>query len=198
MSELRKTLPPLPATMKSLSIDERGYPVPWFVKWYDGKPDFRVVDSEKFVEAVRKDRCFVCGHPLGKYRTFVGGPMAMIQMVSAEPPAHHACAEFAIKACPFLLLPKSKRRVSNMPSDAHSNVGESNDVFVEENPGISGMWTCRSYYVSDSGRTFHFRDCTRLQFFTEGREATTDEINAALIAARDRITQIQQQEMAPP
>lgn len=190
MNSIRNNLPALPATMSHLQIDERGYPVPWFVKWYDGKPDFRIVDSEKFIRAVRDELCFVCGGKLGKFRAFVGGPMAILQMVSAEPPTHHSCAEFAVKACPFLLLPRSKRRRSNMPEDTHSNVGETEDVFVEENPGISGVWTCVRYRVSPSGRTFHFADCARLQFFTEGREATQIEIENALHSARDRIEQI--------
>lgn len=193
MNELRKTLPPLPKQMLDLHIDERGYPVPWFVKWYDGKPDFRVVDHERFIQAVRHSRCFICGNPLGRFATFVGGPMAILQMVSAEPPTHHACAEFAVRACPFLILPRSKRRTSNLPADASNVVGEKCDVFVEENPGISGVWTCTDYYVSGSQRTFHFRDCARLQFFVEGREATPDEITTAMHAARDRIASIQQE-----
>lgn len=36
------TLPDqLPSHMKQLKRDDVGRPVPWFVAWVDGKPDFR-------------------------------------------------------------------------------------------------------------------------------------------------------------
>lgn len=50
----RKTLP---ARMRDLPIDDRGYPVPWFVAWVDGKPEFRAMDQEKFIRALREKLC---------------------------------------------------------------------------------------------------------------------------------------------
>jgi hypothetical protein len=38
---LRPELTELPLRMRGLPLDERGYPVPWFVAWIDGKPEFR-------------------------------------------------------------------------------------------------------------------------------------------------------------
>jgi hypothetical protein len=40
-------LPPPPSRMKVLKLDERGFPVPWFVHWEDGKPDFRIISPGK-------------------------------------------------------------------------------------------------------------------------------------------------------
>jgi hypothetical protein len=45
---LKPTLESLPVRLQGLPIDERGYPVPWFVAWENGKPEFRAMDPLKF------------------------------------------------------------------------------------------------------------------------------------------------------
>lgn len=187
MNALRKTLPPLPDCMKGLPVDDRGYPIPFFVKWIDGKPDFRVLDNEKFIRAITEKRCSVCGNPLGRYKSFVGGPMNVLQMISGEPPMHLACATFSVKACPFLLLPMSKRRNKDLPEEVRP-VGEESDIFFEDNPGISAIFTCTRFRPSPTGRVFKFDDMSSIQWFTQGREATPEEIRDALERARDRLT----------
>src|SRR6267154_1896953 len=99
-----------PKRSAELPRDERGYPVPWFVEWIDGKPDFRVMDSDKLVEAIKYKRCWVCGGPLGHYKVFTIGPMCMVNRTSAEPPSHRDCAEFSVRNCPFLTTPDMHRR----------------------------------------------------------------------------------------
>lgn len=195
MNDLRKTLPPVPAHMQSLPIDERGYPVPWFVTWNDGKPDFRLLDEHKFIRAVREGRCSVCGKILGRFKSFVGGPMNVLQLISGEPPMHHDCATFSVRACPFLLHPMAKRRSANLPDNIR-NIGESGDVFYEGNPGITSIVTCTRFRMSPSNRVFHIENMDRLEWFTQGREATPDEIREGLIAARDRLQAIYQQQEA--
>lgn len=189
MTQLRKKLPPLPRHMQGLPLDERGYPVPYFVQWIDGKPDFRLLDQEKFAKARVNGLCSVCGHKLGKFKSFVGGPMNVLQKLSGEPPMHRDCALFSVKACPFLLYPLSKRRDANLPPESRP-VGEETDIFYEDNPGITSIWTCTAYRESRTGRTFHFIDMTSLEWFTEGRGATADEIKTALIAARERLIKL--------
>src|SRR5437764_29347 len=105
-SVLHPNLPALPSRLKLLPVDERGFPVPWFVAWIDGKPDFRVVDQRKMAIAVSEKRCWVCGDFLGRYMAFVIGPMCAVNRVSSEPPSHRECAEFSVRACPFLTKPK--------------------------------------------------------------------------------------------
>ena len=51
----------MPDRMKLLPIDDRGYPVPWFVDWIDGKPEFRAMDPTKWRRAVTEQRCWTCG-----------------------------------------------------------------------------------------------------------------------------------------
>lgn len=186
MSALRKTLPPLPPRMRALPLDDRKYPIPYFVKWIDGKPDFRVLDEEKFIHCIASKLCSICGMQLGRFKSFVGGPMNVLQRISGEPPMHRDCAQFAVKACPFLLHPLAKRRSNNLPED----VGTNTVIFEEANPGITSIWTCTRFVQSGSGRTFTLLDCTSLEWFTEGREATADEIAEAKASAQIRLLKI--------
>lgn len=186
---LRAGLPPLPDRMKALPLDHRGYPVPFFVKWNNGVPDFRLLDEEKFIRCLKFEVCSICGDKLGIHRTFAGGPMNAIQQISGEPPMHHDCALFAVKSCPFLLHPLAKRRDSNLPENIRE-IGEAGDVFYEGNPGITSLWTCTAYHLSASNRVFHFDNVKRLEWFTQGRPATMEEITKGLHEARDRLMKI--------
>src|SRR5262245_54991717 len=116
MNRLRPDLPPLPSRIAGLPIDpERGYPVPWFVAWHDGKPEFRTADGRKFRQAIRDRLCWVCGQPLGRHLVFVIGPMCTVNRVTVEPPCHLDCAEFSVRACPFLSKPQMTRRENDLP-----------------------------------------------------------------------------------
>ena len=96
MTDLRPGLPPLPRRMRTLPIDERGYPVPWFVQWFlpdgsgaapgVGKPDFRVADGYKRESAVKHRLCWLCGGKLGRQFAFVIGPMCAINFALFRPP----------------------------------------------------------------------------------------------------------------
>lgn len=65
---LRPELPYLPRTMRELPVDKRGYPVPWFVDWINGEPEFRAMDRRKLFRAVKENLCWVCGKPLWRAR----------------------------------------------------------------------------------------------------------------------------------
>ena len=62
---MREFASPLPDRMKALPVDKRGYPVPKFVEWIDGEPDFRVVSPSHMARCFRHHRCWICGEPLG-------------------------------------------------------------------------------------------------------------------------------------
>src|SRR5215831_17681946 len=69
---------PMPDRIKKLPISPQGYPVPWFVPWIgdDGKqsetglgtPDFRMMDSDKFKQALKHNRCWICGELMGVFK----------------------------------------------------------------------------------------------------------------------------------
>lgn len=172
--------------MWQLPIDKRGYPVPWFVAWFNGEPDFRIVDTPKWGRAVRDRLCWVCGEKLGRWKTFVSGPMCVVTGTSAEPPSHYECATFAAKACPFLTLPKAVRREANLPSGMVEPPGMMN----ERNPGVVALLTSRSMYTAfrdpgwdgTRGREWLLQmpDDAVVDWLCEGRLAKRAEVLASI------------------
>lgn len=170
---LREGLPPLPSRMQALPVDGRGYPIPWFVATLpDGTRDFRVSDGDKMILAIQGKRCWVCGERLGRFLTFCLGPMCAVNRTIGEPPSHAECALFSATACPFLTLPKAKRREANLPAGQFSATG------IRRNPGVVLLWTCLEYKPFRAGDEILFRvgDPVRLEWFCEGRQATREEV----------------------
>lgn len=160
--------------MQTLKLDHRGYPVPWFVAWIDGKPDFRVMDGDKLQQAVRFKKCWVCGSPLGRKFTFCIGPMCAINRTIGEPPSHLECVDFSARACPFLSMPKAKRRENNIPENSQSS-----PTGLKRNPGVVLLWTTDSYRIirGNAGEPlFRLGDPQRLEWIAEGRTASRAEI----------------------
>lgn len=172
--------------MLGLPLDERGFPVPWFVKWIGGKPVFPAMDRDKMRRAWDYGVCWVCGSPLGRFKTFVIGPMCCINRVSAEPPSHLECARFAARNCPFLANPRMRR----VPVDKWPSVTKQNPagIMLDRNPGVTLLWTSKnpSRFVADriagagKGWLFEIGDPVALEWFAEGRPATRAEVVASI------------------
>lgn len=185
MNELRKDLPPIPDRMLRLAIDHRGYPIPRFVEYVDGKPDFRVMDAAYLVHCVKFRTCWICSGKLGAIRAFVIGPMCAVNRVSSEPPSHRDCAVFAAKACPFLTMPKAKRREAGLPE--HKPAA---GVSIPRNPGVALVWITRGGRPFNVGRNgqmgmgrgilFEVGEPLEALWFAEGREATRAEVMASI------------------
>ena len=175
MRELNKSILhlELPERMRYLPIDDRGYPVPKFVPKINGKWEFRGFDPEHMVICVRHKKCWLCGNPLGKHLTFPIGPMCMINRCISEPPSHLTCAEYGVRACPFLANPAMRRNEKNMP--AHEVAG----ISIRRNPGVIALWTTLSYRIikpPNGGVLFEIGDPEHVEFYCEGRRATREEI----------------------
>lgn len=173
------TLPPMPEFIARLPRDERGYPVPWFVTWLDGKPEFRVADGYKLRQAVKHRLCWVCGGDLDPKRfTFVIGPMCVVNQTTAEPPCHPDCAEFAAKACPFLNNPNSKRREANLPAESVDPPG----CAIRRNPGVTALWTCSRYesFNAGNGSLIHIGPPAAVTWWKLGRRALRHEVIEAI------------------
>lgn len=173
--QLRKDLPPLPTRMKRRPVDARGYPVPWFVEWVNGVPDFRIMDGRKRARAITQRLCWLCGEPLQHEVAFVIGPMCAVNRTSAEPPCHLECATFAAIACPFLARPHMRRREAGLPEDAHSAAG----VGIRRNPGVALVWVTRTYRPFNDGQggwLLHLGDPINVRCYAEGRTASAEEI----------------------
>jgi hypothetical protein len=168
----------IPARMLKLPISENGFPVPRFVAWVDGKPDFRAVHTSWLAQAVNQKLCWICGERLGKHLAFILGPMCALNRVNSEPPSHLECARFAVKACPFLAHPERKRNEHDLPD----NRIEAPGIHVERNPGAMAIWITLSYRpfrtdgMGNPGILFSLGDPIALEWYARGRKATRDEI----------------------
>ncbi len=170
----------IPSRIKKLQRNEKGYPVPWFVQWIDGKPDFRVMDPDKWVAAVKHKLCWVCGEGMGKFKAFVIGPMCAVNRTSSEPPSHRECAEFSAKSCPFLTEPARVRREANLPPDGKGVGG----IGIKRNPGVALVWITLSYKVFSvpamegvqKGYLIEIGEPVETLWYAEGRPATRGEV----------------------
>jgi len=174
MSELRRGLPPLPKLFEHLPIDERGYPVPWFVSKVDGKFDFRFADAAKRERAVKERRCWLCGVGIGQNLAFVIGPMCAVNRNTSEPPCHKACAEFAVQACPFMVLPSAKYRDAGKEElSVKSHFGA-----LPGNPGAVCIWITRSFKTYDvpGGWLIRIGEPVEVSWWCEGVSATRRQI----------------------
>lgn len=171
-----KPMPPLPARIARLPIAPNGYPQLWFVSIIDGKPDFRIADTKKLYLCVQRKLCWVCGEPLGVHMCFVIGPMCTVNRVSADPPAHWDCAEFSVKACPFLTRPHMVRREDELSDSMKGNTA---GIMIERNPGVMAVWNTKSYKLRrDQGKgvLFALGPAEEVTWWREGRPATRIEV----------------------
>lgn len=101
----------IPAFLSHLKVNGAGYPIPYFVAYNNGVPDFRLLDARKQLLCIEHKTCSICGKKLfkGAYY-FIGGPMGYTNKISTDPPMHRQCAEYSLNTCPHLHLQKAHRR----------------------------------------------------------------------------------------
>jgi hypothetical protein len=189
-------MPPLPARFLKLPIDQRGYPVPRFVHQRDdGTYDFRVV-KPGWPQACHRNRlCWLCGEKLGRFMCFVIGPMCAINRNTAEPPCHRECAEFAVKACPFMRFPNRKRDGEDMPEEARKPGGE--DTMIMRNPGVTCLWITKSYRpyrAHDGSVLIEVGEPVEVAWWAHGRAATRDETMASINSGLPLLRQMAERE----
>lgn len=180
----RRDFPDLPNRMKTLPVDKRGYPVPWFVAWENGQPDFRIIGTGRVTTAVNKQLCWICGQPCRIAPvSYVVGPMCIVNRTSAEPPSHLECATFAAINCPFLATPGRPRNERDIkPAEVIEAPGRG----LLRNPGVAVVWstmdptTPRQAESGNPGWLFNIGDPFRVDMWAEGRPATADEVLASI------------------
>jgi hypothetical protein len=168
----------MPDRVARLPRDRRGIPIPWFVQWIAGEPEFRVMNTGNLALALRESRCWVCGGKLGALRAYVIGPMCAVNRTSAEPPNHRDCAEYSAQVCPFLTTPGRPRRARGLP-----DVVEGPGIALKRNPGVAGVWITRGTQTKPDGHgglLFHIGDPVETLWFAQGRPATRDEVLASI------------------
>lgn len=203
MSELRNDLPPLTQRIERLPR-HRGYPVPWFVQWFEdgeprptgeGEPDFRVASGEKMEAAINERLCWVCGEMISQHdapAAFVIGPMCSVNRISAEPPAHRGCAYFSVRACPFLTRPHMVRREKGINEAAEKPPGH----MIERNPGVTLVWYTNSWdIVAPEGKPlFELGPPKNVTAYSQGRAATRDEVWRSIVTGLPALLQIANQQ----
>jgi hypothetical protein len=163
----------------------RGFFVPWFVRWFHGEPEFRVMDTDHFLAAIRHRLCWTCGKPLTNAATcFVVGPMCAVNRVSGEPPSHAACARYAAQACPFLSRPQATRRPLTEDPETGGEPHENamGGVIIKRNPGVTLLWFARGYTLEHvpNGVVFRMGTPVGVEWYAEGRRATRAECEASI------------------
>jgi hypothetical protein len=186
----------MPARIKALPINEKGYPVPYFVGYVDGRPDFRVVDPAKMRKCVRQRLCWVCGEKLGKFKAFTVGPMCAINRISGEPPSHRECAEWSAQACPFLTLPKAVRRSTD---DLAGQISQPAGCHQDRNPGVTLIWVTDGYRMvrAPGGFLFEMNEPSETIWYTQSRIATHEEVVIAMKAGAEVLVDMADQEADP-
>jgi hypothetical protein len=178
----RPELREIPPRIRQLKVDQRGYPVPWFVEWVNGVPEFRVMDGHKFVRAIQERRCWVCGEALGRHLAFVVGPMCTVNRTSSEPPCHLTCATWSARFCPFLARPHMVRR----EDEAISHAKLAGEASLARNPGVAAVWITTHYEVFKAGKAsgtgwlITMGTPEQVLWFAEGRGATRAEVIKSL------------------
>lgn len=165
--------------MRTLPRDKHGRPVPWFVAFINGEPDFRVIRRGAIEEALQFKLCWVCGNALGSYAAFVIGPMCAVNRTCAEPPAHRDCATYSALACPFLTTPNMKRRERHLPDDRVDPAG----IMIMRNPGVALVWVTRKweeYPDPDGNSLFDIGEPDQVYWYVHGRPATRAEVLASI------------------
>jgi hypothetical protein len=182
-NEVRPDLEPLPDRLKHLPIDDRGFPIPWFVAWIDGKPEFRAMDGDKWRKAVRDRLCWVCGGPMGVNVAFVAGPMCGINRISSEPPSHLECARWSARNCPFLANPNQVRREDEWSRDMEDRETISG-CHLKRNPGVAMVWVTRTFDVmrvplsspGNPGKLVVMGEPSNVEWWAEGKPATREQV----------------------
>lgn len=169
-----------PDRIRALPIDPtRGYPVPFFVPWIDGVPEFRTAASSARARCISDSLCWVCGQKLGTFKAFTIGPMCAINRVTAEPPEHTECAIFSVKGCPFLSKPQMDRRENDLPELRNEAPG----MMIRRNPGVSLIWVTKTFkeFLAPGGKLISIGDPEDLTWWKEGRPATRAEVLFSVI-----------------
>lgn len=184
----------LPARMRHLPRDHRGFVIPYFVAWLDetserelpigqGRPDFRVMSAERHRRCKRDKLCWVCGQKLGRYLVFTIGPMCAITRTTMEPPAHYECANYSARVCPFLSRPKMVRNEKDMPEGYWAP-----GLTIARNPGVMALWVCRTWQDfkvdgsggGNAGVLIRVGEPDRVEWWARGRPATREEVQESI------------------
>lgn len=103
--------------------------------------DLRVTNPKKYLQCMTGHRCWVCGNANKKEKVFITDIQSALTGNSVEPPGHMDCMVYALKVCPYLLLPNTKRRSANLEVE----VNEDSPALHDPNPGVFVMTSVKKF-----------------------------------------------------
>lgn len=161
----------MPDGIAALPKDKHGRPVPKFVDWIDGEPDYRQVKPGWREFCVENNICWICSEFLGVSQYFVLGVMCCLNRTAGEPPCHRCCAEYAARMCPRLAMPPIK-----------GGVLYPNGIQFDPNPDVIGIWETQNWEprFAGNGTLFDIGDPVSATFWRRGRQATKIEVLNAI------------------
>jgi hypothetical protein len=171
---------PIPAKMKSLRRDPRGYPIPWNVLVDStGKAHFAINVEELRFRAIRERLCPICGARLYRGMWFVGGPMSALHPRGAyiDPPMHHECAEYALRVCPYLAL----RKYTGLVDDRTLSAPERAKIplmldrtVLEDRPALFVAGMALKMRMTEAVLLIPKRPFHQLEFWQHGKQLAPD------------------------
>jgi hypothetical protein len=106
--------------------------------------------------------------------------MCAINRNTAEPPCHRECAEFSVRACPFLRFPNRKRDEADLPQGFNPG---GDQAAIKRNPGVTCLWMTKTYrpYRAHNGDTLiEIGDPLDVTWWAHGQPASHDEVMASI------------------
>jgi hypothetical protein len=167
--------------MKKLTIDSRGYPIPWIVQIGNtGEPHFIINDFIRVDKCRKGDLCGICGQSLMRGRWFIGGPLSAFHPNGAyiDPPMHKECMEYAMQVCPYISM--SNYNAFKM-HELRKNIKTPKDlggvVLVDETmiPGRPAIFVCVHARASRALNSGHFcpaKPYIGVQYWRHGQQIT--------------------------
>lgn len=145
----------------------------------EGRPHFTVNnESERFMMIMDR-RCSICGDALLPEFWFVGGPLSafMPQGVYNDPPMHRDCLHFAMRVCPYMLMPKYGKRIDAKTIKDDSRIYiDPNQIGYDSRPVFFVAVCTTDFENSSHGRditsAFHMipaRPYRRVEFWQDGK-----------------------------
>ena len=155
------------------------------------KPDWRLSDNGFRNEAFKRGLCWICGDIMGRHRVYAIGPMCVISRTTMEPACHRDCAEFAARACPFLVNPREKRNAKNLDPGA-----DAPGILVDRNPGVVCLYEARDAkrFNAGNGWLIQLGKPERVDWWAKGREATREEVEELIATGYPLLYAVAKQE----
>lgn len=180
---------PKPARIAKLPLDPRGYPIPWFVSV---AADLRFADGRKKCRAFQFDLCWVCGEKLlPNVYAFVGGPLSVRNRIFGDWASHVECAEYSVKACPFINGTMTKRRDTEPTHpDLKTHTGDPTQLYHVV--PYTAIVVAKSVEKIPRREIFEAKKIIRTIWYKAGEEVTAGEVQGWLEETRYFQTHAQQ------